>query len=368
MRYLRSACLLLALLPAATQADAKKNAQADLAAHRKAEILAREHERADSTHAALLAERQVEAAAALRQLEDQTSRAAQQLADLASQQKAASQRLSDAESAIEKLLPVMQRLSTQPAATMLAAPQSPRDAVRGIAIMQGIAATIETQAQDVKTESARLAALQAQTQTAQARLSTAVTTQQTAEATLSAQIDSAKSAEMADADTAAREAEASLAAQRKLDSIAAAVARLVPSAPAAANLPAGAGGAPVAGHIVQSFGAATLAGPAEGVSYSAAPGARVITPCAGTVMFAGAFPAYGLVIITDCGGGSSVILAGMNHLDVATGEHLAHGQPVGTMLGYDSANPTRQPVLYVELRQNGSPVNPTAWLASGRSG
>jgi murein hydrolase activator len=367
VKHLRAACLLLVLLPTAAQADAKKNAQADLAAHRKAETLAREHEREDSTHAALLAERQVEAAAALRQFEDQTSQAAQQLADLAAQQKAASQRLSDAESAIEKLLPVMQRLSAQPAATMLAAPQSPRDAVRGIAIMQGIAAAIEAQAQNVKTESARLAALQAQTQTAQARLSTAVTTQQIAEATLSSQIDSAKAAEMADADTAAREAEASLAAQRKLDSIAAAVARLVPSTPAA-NLPAGAGGAPVAGHIVQSFGAATLAGPAEGVSYSAAPGARVITPCAGTVMFAGAFPAYGLVIITDCGGGSSVILAGMNHLDVATGEHLAHRQPVGTMLGYDSANPTRQPVLYVELRQNGAPVNPTAWLTNGRSG
>ena len=85
-------------------------------------------------------------------------------------------------------------------------------------------------------------------------------------------------------------------------------------------------------------------------------------------MFAGAFPAYGLVVINDCGGGSSVILAGMNHLDVATGEHLAHGQPVGTMLGYDSANPMRQPVLYVELRQNGTPVNPASWLEGDGSG
>ena len=109
--------------------------------------------------------------------------------------------------------------------------------------------------------------------------------------------------------------------------------------PPMANLPAGTGGAPVAGHIVQAFGAATLAGPATGVSYSAAPGARVVTPCAGTVMFAGAFPAYGLMVIADCGGGTSVVLAGMHHLDVATGEHLAHGQPVGTMLGFDAGRP-----------------------------
>ncbi len=145
----------------------------------------------------------------------------------------------------------------------------------------------------------------------------------------------------------------------------AAIARLVPNA-AAPMLPAGAGGAPVAGRIVQNFGASTLAGPAEGVSYDAAPGARVTTPCAGTVMFAGSFPAYGLMIIADCGGGTSLILAGMDHLDVATGERLAHGQPVGTMLGYDPRDAARQPVLYVELRQNGRPVDPSGWLRAAR--
>jgi septal ring factor EnvC (AmiA/AmiB activator) len=173
---------------------------------------------------------------------------------------------------------------------------------------------------------------------------------------------------MADADLAARETEASLAAQRKLDNLSDAVTNLVSPAPAPANLAAGSGGAPVAGHIEQAFGAATLAGPAEGVSYRAAPGARVTTPCAGTVMFAGAFPAYGLMVIADCGAGTGVVLAGMDHLDVSTGQHLAHGQPVGTMLGYDPANPAHQPVLYVELRQNGTPVDPTSWLAGGGSG
>ena len=98
-------------------------------------------------------------------------------------------------------------------------------------------------------------------------------------------------------------------------------------------------GAPVAGHILQAYGAATVAGPAQGISYGAAPGARVTVPCASTVLFAGAFPAYGHVVIAGCGTGTSVVLAGMARLDVATGEHLAYGQPVGEMPGYDPAAP-----------------------------
>jgi septal ring factor EnvC (AmiA/AmiB activator) len=364
--------LALALLPgvgwADAQSDAQTAAQNALAAHRQAEALARARAREDSTRAALLAEQQVEAAAALRRLEDQTSADTEQLANLQQAQQTASQRLGTAEAALEKLLPVMQRLSAQPAATLLAAPQSPQDAVRGIAVMQGIAAAITAQAQDVQQQSAQVVTLLSQAQAAQTRLAAAAAAQQAAEQQLSTQIDSAKAAEMADADTAAREAEASLSAQRKLNSIAAAIASLSTPAPNVANLPLGHGGAPVAGHILQAFGADTLAGPAEGVSYSAAPGARVVTPCAGTAIFAGPLQSYGLVVIADCGGGSTVVLAGMHHLDVATGERLAHGQPVGAMLGYDPADPTRQPVLYVELRQNGNPVDPAAWLAGRSSG
>jgi septal ring factor EnvC (AmiA/AmiB activator) len=363
VKILPALCLFLTMMPALAQADAQTDAKKALAAHQQAVQQAKARQRADAGHAALLAEQQVEAAAALRQLENQTDNDTQQLADLQSQQAAAAVKLDAAQAALAKLLPVMQQLSAQPAATLLAAPIPSSDAVRGIAILQGIAATLEAQARDVKDQSAQFASLLAQAQAAQAQLSAAVGAQQKAENALSSQIASAKADEMADSDQAARETEASAAAQRKLDSIAAAVESLVPKQSAASNLPQGRGGAPVAGHILQRFGAQTLAGPAAGVSYSAAPGARVVAPCAGTVMFAGPFPSYGRVVIADCGGGTSVVLAGMNNLDVATGQRLAHGQPVGAMLGYNPANPARQPVLYVELRQNGNPVDPTAWLA-----
>ncbi len=366
--------MLLALLPGIGQAvppSAQRLADAARTAlnrHRHAELLAREDRRAQAARAALLAERQVQAAANLRGLEAQTATDAEQLSALSAACATASQHLATAEAALEQLLPAMQRLAAQPAETLLATPLPPREAVQGIAILQGVARAIAARALQVQTQSAHVLALQAQAQATQTRLAAAVATQQTAEAALNQEIDVAQAAEMADASIQAREAEASLAAEHKLQSINAAVAGLVPQSTTPVNLPAGSGGAPVAGRIIQGFGAATLAGPAEGVSYGAAPGARVISPCAGTVMFAGAFPAYGLMVITDCGDGTSVVLAGMHHLDVATGERLAHGQPVGSMLGYNPAQPTRQPVLYVELRQNGAPVDPQPWLAGAGTG
>lgn len=372
----RTACLFLAaalsLAPAAGVADPGPDdtaaAQDAVSRHRHDAEIARLRARADAARGAELAEQQVAAAAALRSLEDRTSADTQNLASLEAAQATAGARLAKAQATLERLLPVMQRLASQPAATMFAAPVTPRDAVRGIAILQGIAAEVETEAARVRQESQDLATLLAKMQSAQSRLSAAIAAQTAAEQNLTAQIDAAKAAEMTEADTAAREAAASFAAQRRLDSISATVASLVPRTGHPAELAPGAGGAPVAGHVIQAFGAQTLAGPAQGVSYGAAPGARVTTPCAGTVMFAGPFNVYGLVVITDCGNGTSIVLAGMDHLDVATGERLARGQPVGAMLGYNRADPAHQPVLYVELRQNGTPVDPTAWLAGRGSG
>ncbi|HQT45878.1 MAG: hypothetical protein B7X08_02295 [Acidocella sp. 20-63-7] len=344
---------------------AQSSARAELAAQRQAEADAKAHARADAARAALLAEQEVEAAAALRTLENQTSQDEQKLADLQSQQAAAGVQLQAAEKGLETLLPVMQRLAAQPAATLLTSPQSPADAVRSIAIIQGIATSIETQAETVKTLSGQLDTLLATAQAARTQLDDAAAAQARADAALQSQINAAKGSELEDADAATRAAEASLEAQNKLTSITSVVNQL--SAPGA-SLPAGTGGRPVAGRIVQHYGSTTLAGPAQGVTYSAVPGARVTTPCAGKVIFSGPFRSYGLVVIADCGGGTSVVLAGLNQLDVVTGQQLAHGQPVGSMLGDDKASRAHHPFLYVELRQNGSPIDPTSWLHGGGSG
>jgi septal ring factor EnvC (AmiA/AmiB activator) len=220
-----------------------------------------------------------------------------------------------------------------------------------------------------------VASLQNQTRAQQAVLVQAVATQQKAEAALSTQIAAASAAETADLDTAAREAAAEAAADQNIQSLQGMINKLRARERAAAarhaakrNFPPTPGGAPVAGTIVQAYGAPTVAGPAVGLVYRAAPAARVVAPCAGPILYANRFQSYGLLIIMDCGNNYDFVLSGMRHLDVTAGQDIARGQPVGEMAGFDPKNPAQQPLLYVELRLNGTPVNPAAWLAGGGSG
>lgn len=340
-------CLALILLPGTVLADPEDDRAAQAAA---------------------LAQQQATAAAAIRGLENQTAQDSNELANLQAAQAQSQARLVQAEADLARLLPVMRRLSTAPASTLLAAPLPPGGAVQGVALLRGVAQAIADQARIVQTENAQLAALITAGQASQKKLVDAANTQAAAETVIAQQIAEARTAEMAAADTDAAKITARLQASNRLNNLNDAVTGLVPSAPTPASLTAGAGGAPVAGSIVQKFGDQTLAGPATGISYGAAPGALVTSPCAGIVMFAAPFPHYGLMVIADCGHGDSVILAGMSQLDVAQGQHLAHGQPIGAMQGFNPKDPTHQPRLYVELRQNGAPKDPTKWLNGDHSG
>jgi septal ring factor EnvC (AmiA/AmiB activator) len=152
------------------------------------------------------------------------------------------------------------------------------------------------------------------------------------------------------------------------EQVAEAASRVPPPPPEVSNSGPVMRGAPVAGTLVQAWGAATVAGPAVGIVYRAAPGARVVSPCSGPVLYANPFQNYGLLVILDCGKNYDFVLSGMAQLDVTVGQQIARGQPVGQMTGYDANAPTRQPMLYVELRQNGKPVNPAIWLNGGGSG
>ena len=358
----------------------------------------------EAAQAAVLAQAQVAAAANVRRLEDQTAQAAASLDGLAAQAQTAQHALQQNEAALAALLPVMQRLAREPAATMLAVPASAADAIRGVMVLQGVATEIARKAQAVHAQAMQVAALQAQTRAQQAALVQAVSAQQQAENALTAQIAGAQAAETSDLDTAARAAAAEARETQNVHDLQGVVARLqaveqaqqaaarappplplpAPGTPAALP-PAGAPlagrpapgaplaggpapGAPVAGILVQEYGAPTVAGPAVGIVYKAAPGARVVSPCAGPVLYANPFQNYGLLVILDCGRNYDFVLSGMQHLDVTAGQQIARGQPVGQMTGYDAQAPTRQPTLYVELRQNGKPINPAIWLSGGGSG
>ena len=89
------------------------------------------------------------------------------------------------------------------------------------------------------------------------------------------------------------------------------------------------------------------------------PGARVVSPCTGRVVFASPFRSYGLLLIVDCGGGWHAVLAGLERFDAEAGKAVREGEPVGVMPGWDPSAGGPRPGLYLELRNGGQPVDPT---------
>ncbi len=96
-------------------------------------------------------------------------------------------------------------------------------------------------------------------------------------------------------------------------------------------------------------------------------GAVVISPADAFVAFAGPFRSYGQLIILNVGNGYHIILTGMSKINVKQGQFVLSGEPLGMMGMQFIANSVAldigkaAPILYIEFRKQGKPVNPTPW-------
>jgi septal ring factor EnvC (AmiA/AmiB activator) len=128
---------------------------------------------------------------------------------------------------------------------------------------------------------------------------------------------------------------------------------------------------PVNGVKLKEFGAPDGSGAAEkGVSIATRPGAQVTAPADSWVVYAGSFRSYGQLLILNVGGGYHVLLAGMERISVDLGQFVLTGEPVAVMgtgshIAAILATGSSQPVLYVEFRKDGVPVDPGPWWAAG---
>jgi murein hydrolase activator len=127
---------------------------------------------------------------------------------------------------------------------------------------------------------------------------------------------------------------------------------------------------PVNGTKIREFGGSDGAGGVEkGISLATRAGAQVTTPCDGWVVYAGPFRSYGQLLILNAGGGYHVLIAGMGRISVNIGQFVLTGEPVATM-GTTSqvasilATNASQPVLYIEFRKDGTPIDSGPWWAA----
>jgi septal ring factor EnvC (AmiA/AmiB activator) len=127
---------------------------------------------------------------------------------------------------------------------------------------------------------------------------------------------------------------------------------------------------PVNGVKLRDFGASDGVGGTErGVTVATRAAAQVTSPCDGWVVYAGPFRSYGQLLILNAGGGYHILLAGMERISVDPGQFVLTGEPVAVMGGGPQsaaavAIGSSQPVLYVEFRKDGTPVDPSPWWAT----
>ena len=127
---------------------------------------------------------------------------------------------------------------------------------------------------------------------------------------------------------------------------------------------------PVNGSLIKAFGAPDGFGSTEkGLSVSTRPQAVVTAPCDGWIAYSGPYRTYGQLLIINAGSGYYVVLAGMERINVDVGQFVLTGEPVATM-GDGTAKTAAaiaigaaQPVLYVEFRKDGTPIDPGPWWA-----
>jgi septal ring factor EnvC (AmiA/AmiB activator) len=138
---------------------------------------------------------------------------------------------------------------------------------------------------------------------------------------------------------------------------------------------------PAQGRRVLSYGDKTqYGGTSKGLVIETRYGAQVTSPCDGWIVYAGEFRSYGQLLIMNAGGGYHVLMAGLSQIDVQPGQFVLASEPVGTMsgaprtaqlavqptgAGTGSASPqSNSPVIYVEFRRDGQPIDPDPWWVS----
>jgi len=126
---------------------------------------------------------------------------------------------------------------------------------------------------------------------------------------------------------------------------------------------------PAPGPIVRRFGQPLASGGrANGLTVAAAGGARVVSPGPGFVQYVGPVKGWGVILILRLAGGYHLVLAGLDRTTVAVGQSVAAGEAVGVMPDGRQSDGGRAEggkssgELYLEVRDQGVPVDPGRWL------
>jgi septal ring factor EnvC (AmiA/AmiB activator) len=353
----------------------------------------------------------IDTAARLRAAEDRIADTEARLKPLDDSERSLRKSLEGRHDTIVEVLAALQRMGRHPPPAIMVRPEDALQSVRTAIMLGAVVPEMRLQAEalaadlsdllrirkEIADEKERLtrdaasltearqrtSALIAERQKRQAETEKALEAEQQRSLTLARQADNLKDLigkVEQELDSASRAARAARAAERATEEKAkdnrvdlAALndpGRLVPAvefAAARGRLPL-----PVNGARIREFGASDgLGGTEKGLTIASRVGAQVTAPCDGWVVYSAPFRNYGQVLILNAGGGYHVVLAGMERISVNVGQFVLTGEPVaimgsGSRVAATLASGANRPVLYVEFRKDGIPVDPGPWWAASK--
>lgn len=302
---------------------------------------------------------------------------------LASVREAAlSQQLAARDGEVAQLLGVLTSLSRAPAPVLLAHPQGPAGAVRSGMLVAELTPALTARADDLRRDVEEVALLRSLQETASTDLRTALKGVQDARAALSQAVADRTDLPRKFTEDPVRTA-ILISSTETMDAFAAGLSKIT-TTEILAPLPditarKGTLPLPAEGRTLRRFGEADAAGITRpGMVLATRPRALVTTPTAATIRYHGPLLNFGNVAILEPQADVLIVLAGLDVLYGEIGQVLPEGFPVGLMggaapqgdlitsRGGEGAGQDRSETLYIEVRENNTPVDPADWFQADK--
>jgi septal ring factor EnvC (AmiA/AmiB activator) len=378
----------------AIQAERKKAAESEAKLRSDIEAIGEDRRK--------LNQQLIETASRVRAVEDRIAATQARLAPLDGKESGIRKSLDGRRAIIAEVLAALQRMGRRPPPALLVRPEDALQSVRSAILLGAVLPEMRQEAENLANDLAELVRVRQEIATERDALSRDLVAQSEARQRLALLIEERQKKQAAVETELESEKQRASALARQVDNLkdlivkleqgldsatraARAAARGSPEGhPELANLhdPGRLGPAisfalargvlplPVNGIKIRDFGVADgIGGMEKGLSIATRAGAQVTAPCDGWVVYAGPFRSYGQLLILNAGGGYHVLLMGMEGISVDPGQFVLTGEPVAAMGSGSQATPTAaigssQPILYVEFRKDGTPIDPGPWWAT----
>ncbi|MGJ8615894.1 MAG: murein hydrolase activator EnvC family protein [Sulfitobacter sp.] len=294
------------------------------------------------------------------------------------------QKLQARDGEVAQLLGVLQNIGGTPSPVAFLHPDGPTGTARAGMLLAELTPALNTRADALRRDLQDVQTLRALQVDAAARLQKGLTEVQAARTALNQAMANRTDLPMRFTEDPVRTA-ILIASTETLGGFASGLSEIVTGElePAPTNLDGKKGelALPVQGLILRKAGEADAAGiKRPGIIIATRPRAIVTSPTAATIRYTGPLLDFGDVIILEPQADTLFVMTGLDVVYGQAGQVIAGGTPIGLMGGQSDENDTtlspdregsgtdRTETLYIEVRQDNTPQDPSDWFRTDKDG